>query len=173
MLMTDRSSWLFASPKCTKRLAPQDALTRCQGQRPRFTGSLAAPLRSRGAQPCRRRSPRSRGSRSARCRGSLPAARRQAQPLSASARRLTAGTPRNFPRQPAHALAPRRGKTCSLSLPPCSGHGEAGGCFPPASLLLPSARGSLAEAPALHRQAERGARAAHPPRRRPRPRLAE
>uniref|UniRef100_A0A8U7M6E4 Adenylate kinase isoenzyme 5 n=1 Tax=Corvus moneduloides TaxID=1196302 RepID=A0A8U7M6E4_CORMO len=131
MLVTDRSSWLFASLKCMKRLAPQNAQTPCQGQRPRYTWRLPAPLRCTGAQPSPPPLPAQPGSRSARCRGSLPAARRQAQPLTASARRLTAGTPRNFPRQPAHALAPRRGKTCSLSLLPCSGHGEAGGCLPP------------------------------------------
>lgn len=51
MLVADRSSWLFASLKCMKRLAPQNTQTPCQGQRPRYTGRLPAPLRYTGAQP--------------------------------------------------------------------------------------------------------------------------
>lgn len=172
--MTDRSSWLFASPKCMKRLASQNALRRCQGQRPRFTGSLAAPLRSRGAQPCRRRSAQPgeplRSLPGQPARGSAPGT----APLRLRSAPHRGHPPKLSPAACARSRSPPRENV--LSLAPSVQRARGGGwllpsCLTPASLRPRKPhRGSRIAPPS---RAERGARAAHPPRRRPRPRLAE
>lgn len=84
--------------------------------------------------------------------GTLPAAGSQAQPLARLRSGASPRAPPKLPRQPAHALPPRRGKTCSRSLR-AAGTGRRAACLPPPPRPGSPARGSLAEAPALHRRA--------------------
>lgn len=108
--------------------------------------ACGARLRTAGADGA------SRGAGADLSRGTLPAAGSQAQPLARLRSGASPRAPPKLPRQPAHALPPRRGKTCSRSLR-AAGTGRRAACLPPPPRPGSPARGSLAEAPALHRRA--------------------
>lgn len=108
--------------------------------------ACGARLRTAGADGA------SRGAGADLSRGTLPAAGSQAQPLARLRSGASPQAPPKLPRQPAHALPPRRGKTCSRSLR-AAGTGRRAACLPPPPRPGSPARGSLAEAPALHRRA--------------------
>lgn len=138
--MTDRSSWLFASPKCTKRLAPHTAQTPCQGQIPRYTGRLPAPLRYRGAQPSPPPLPAQPGEpvRSLPgqpARGSAPGTAPSPPPLGASPQ----APPETFPGSLRTLSLPAGGKR---ALAPSVQRARGGGRLPPSCLPPPARRAS-------------------------------
>lgn len=155
MLMTDRSWWLFASPKCMKRLAPQTAKPRAEGRDGVTPGGSGSPV---PGPP--RLSPRSR---SARCRGSLPRLGARHSPSPPPPHR--GHPPKLSPAACARSRSPPGENVLCAALSVQRARG--GGRLPP-SCLPPSARppaeprrGSRIAPP---RRAQRGARAAHPPR---------
>lgn len=187
--MSAPNLWPFTHPKHMKCFSLQDAKKTMPRAETAVTGQLPPPLRYTRAQP----SPHSRhsppGVRGAPQDGEssrwLPGSRDPIAPGAPCPRRTARHNPsppplgcspqtplKLSPAACAHSFSPAGGKR---ALAPSVQRGRGGGqpAFPPPSRPGSPARRSLAEAPALHRRAVRGARRCPPaPRRRPRPRLA-